>query len=277
MSDRVIRAITDDSGFRVIVALTTETVRGAAQAQRARGDVARSFGELLTGGILIREAMAPRFRVQVILKGAGSSMVADSHPDGTSRGLVRFPGKVTEARSDRPLLQIMRTLANGGVHQGIVEVKSGSMSDALMQYMQESEQIVTTLGVAATLDGDEVTAAGGYLVQLLPEAGRGPLMVMTERLAAFPSMDELLRKSGVTPDAILGELLYAMPFARLEESPLTFACRCSQVGVMTTLATLPRADIEELLREEVLELTCDYCGKAYRVPPAQLRPLLTSS
>lgn len=146
-----------------------------------------------------------------------------------------------------------------------------------MAYMQDSEQVVSTLAVATVLEDGRVTAAGGYIVQLLPEVERGPLMVMTERLADFESLEEVL-KSGASPDALLEELLYAMPFTRLEASTLSFACHCSQVRVVSTLSTLPRGDIEDLIRGgEVLEIRCDYCGKEYRVPPAQLRSLLTTS
>ena len=276
--DTVARAITDDGAFRVIAALTTATVRGAVAAQRAQGVTARRFGELVTGAVLIREAMAPRLRVQAILKeGTRGSMVADAHPDGTSRGLVNFGA---EGRGAGPtLLQVMRTLPSGALHQGLVQVPAeGGVSGALMAYMQDSEQIVTTIAVSAVLDGDEVRVAGGYLVQLLPEVERGPLMVMTERLAAFPPVEELLRAEGVTPAALLDELLYGMPFTRLSESRLAFGCHCSQVRLVATLSTLPRSDVEELIRDgQVLEITCDYCGKEYGIPPAQLRPLLTPS
>jgi molecular chaperone Hsp33 len=290
-SDSVVRAITDDGAFRVITARTTETVRGAVAAQSARGATAKHFGELLTGAVLVREAMAPNLRVQGILKGASGkgSLVADSHPDGTSRGLVNFGaggGAISVGKG--ALLQVMRTLPSGMLHQGVVEVpepapdaargpRAGGISGGLMAYMQDSEQVVSTIAVATVLEGDAVIAAGGYIVQLLPEVERGPLLVMTERLADFESLEEVLR-SGASPDTLLDELLYGMPFTRLEESSLSFACRCSQVRVVSTLATLPRGDIEDLLRSgEVLEIRCDYCGKEYQVLPVQLRSLLTTS
>jgi molecular chaperone Hsp33 len=298
--DSVVRAITQDGAFRVIVARTTETVRGAVRAQGATGPTAARFGELLTGAVLLREAMAPRLRVQVILKAGGGrgSLVADAHPDGTTRGLVNFgaakhaaiqreaPRDAASAPSapdlslDRgALLQVMRTLPSGSLHQGVVGVpETGGISGALMQYMQDSEQIVSTIAVAAHVGDDLVTAAGGYLVQLLPEVERGPLMVMTERLTGFSGLDDVLRLHDGSPDVLLDELLYGMPYARLSESRLGFACQCSQVRVIASLATLPRSDIEDLVKDgEVLEIRCDYCGKEYGVHPAQLRPLLTPS
>src|SRR6266511_2418355 len=81
-ADSVLRAMTDDGAFRVITARTTETVRGAIEAQGAAGETARTFGELITGAILYRETMAPQLRVQGVLKGSSGtgSLVADSHP-----------------------------------------------------------------------------------------------------------------------------------------------------------------------------------------------------
>jgi molecular chaperone Hsp33 len=284
--------MTDDGAFRVITARTTETVRGAISAQSARGATAKHFGELITGAILVREAMAPNLRVQGILKSATGkgSLVADAHPDGTSRGLVNFgsggSGEISVGKG--ALLQVMRTLANGMLHQGVVEVPGPNPGDprgnpesgisrGLMAYMQDSEQVFSTIAVATVLDGDRVVAAGGYIVQLLPEVERGPLMVMTERLADFGDLEQVL-KSGASPDTLLSELLYGMPFTRLEESSLSFACHCSHLRVVSTLATLPRGDIEDLLRSgEVLEIRCDYCGKDYQVAPGQLRSLLTTS
>ncbi|AGP33090.1 Hsp33 family molecular chaperone HslO [Sorangium cellulosum] len=284
-SDSVVRAITIDGAFRVITALTTDTVRGAIAVQSATGATAQRLGELITGAILVREAMAPNLRVQAIVKGATGhgTLVADSHPDGTSRGLVNL-GKGAADKSaveigEGSLLQVMRTLPNGMLHQGVVEVPAaGGISGGLMTYMQESEQVVSMIAVATLIGENGVGASGGYLVQLLPEVERGPLMVMTERLKDFERLDDVLAHEGASADVLLEELLYGMPFSRLDDSPLSFSCRCSELRVMTTLASLPRTDIEEMVEDgKVLDIRCDYCGKDYQVSPSQLRSLLTTS
>ncbi|WP_437288205.1 Hsp33 family molecular chaperone HslO [Sorangium sp. So ce406] len=284
-SDSVVRAITIDGAFRVITALTTETVRGAIAVQSASGKTAQRLGELITGAILVREAMAPNLRVQAIIKGASGNgtLVADSHPDGTSRGLVNLgkgaaDGSAVEVGAGS-LLQVMRTLPSGMLHQGVVEVPAeGGISGGLMAYMQESEQVVSMIAVATLLGEDGVGASGGYLVQLLPEVERGPLMVMTERLKDFERLDDVLAHEGASADVLLEELLHGMPFSRLDDSPLSFSCRCSELRVMTTLASLPRSDIEEMVEDgKILDIRCDYCGKDYQVSPSQLRSLLTTS
>lgn len=285
MSDKVIRAMTNDGAFRVIVALTTETIAGAIASQDAKGSVASRFGDLLTGSILIREAMSPNMRVQAILKGASGkgSFVTDAKPDGTNRGLVGFAGSTGEDMASKgALLKMMRTLPNGSLHQGIVEVSfdpaDGGISGALMAYMQNSEQIVSTIAVATMLEGDTVKAAGGYIVELLPEVERGPLMIMTQRLEDFPKLEELLQNPELSPETLVAELLYGMEHTTLAESSLSYSCGCNDLKLLSSLATLPRSDIEDLVRDnEMLDIQCDYCRKRYAISPEQLRTLLVVS
>ncbi|HRI66800.1 MAG TPA: Hsp33 family molecular chaperone HslO [Polyangium sp.] len=281
--DRAVRAMTNDGAFRIIAAVTTQTVRGAVQAQNARGSIAAHFGELLTGAILIREAMSPTLRVQGILKiPGGGSMVADAHPDGKTRGIVGFSGAAATTNGTQMLLEMMRTLQNGSLQRGIVEVtfdeRNGGISGALMQYMQHSEQIVSTIAVTTQMQGDEVIAAGGYIVELLPEVERGPLMLMTQRLEDFPTLPELMHKEAKWTTHLIEELLYGMPYTILAESDLAYGCQCSELRVLSSLITLPRSEINSLLEDSrVLEIQCDYCGKDYAISPTQLRSFLTPS
>src|SRR6185503_8406827 len=145
-NDSVLRAITDDGAFRVIVVRTTDTVQHVLSAQGAQGATGRHLGDLVTGSVLFRETMAPNLRVQGILKGAGGSgsLVADSHPSGKTRGLVQLAGNATEiAIGPGAIMQMMRTLPDGKINQGFVEMPDGnaSISRALMEYMQTSEQV----------------------------------------------------------------------------------------------------------------------------------------
>lgn len=280
--DSVLRAMTDDGTFRVLTARTTQTVRGALAAQRASGETARHFGDLITGVVLTRLTMAPQLRVQGILRGKGHSgtLVADSHPTGRTRGLVSRPeGTSGPELGPGSMLRLMRTLHDGRLQQGIVELPVGGISDAIMQYMLISEQVTTMVAVSTVFDPDgSMLSAGGYLVQLLPGAKRGPLMVMTERLEEFRSIDDRVSRSDFSAASLMSDLLYAMPFTPLGETDVRFECWCSQVSVMSALSTLPRSELQSMLDDgEVLEIRCDYCNANYRVAPAELRGLLSPS
>lgn len=279
-TDNVLRAITDDGAFRVIACDTTAMVRQAIEAQRPESiELAKIFGELLTGAVLVRESMAPDHRLQVVLQGddARVKMVADTHPDGATRGLVQAPTDVkVMPLGERGLLQVARTLANGSLHQGVVQVPGkGTVSAAFMAYMQESEQVVTMIALGTHVVGGEVTASGGYMVQLLPEVEEGPLAVMTERLRDFEDIVPLLARGAGSPTELVAETLYGMPYTTVGDNTVHFGCRCSPERLAISLASLPRADIESLMSDgKTLEIECDYCRKKYEFTQAQLKQLL---
>ena len=281
ISDRAVTAVTVDGAFRVIVARTTETVRAAIAAQGVSGANARNLADVLTGTILVRLTMAPGLRVQGIVRGAGSrgTIVGDSHPDQTTRGLVQLPGDLEEVSLAKgAVMQMMRTMPRGDLHTGVVEVPDESVARALMGYFQASEQIEC---VARTLlrETDEGIEAAGYVVQLLPEVSRAPLAVMTERLAAdYEDADAVIERTERDPVELLGAILEFMPHAVTQDQLLSFGCRCSSVRVLSSLATLSKDEIRSLIADgESLDITCDYCGKNYAIPLTALQGLLTSS
>lgn len=285
--DCVLRAITDDDTFRVIVAVTSSLVDEATRLNQAgfgQGAAAEAsrlhYANLLTGAVLIRETMAPGYRVQSVLRGAsGGRLVADAHSDGMTRGLVELDLPNTFRLSAGCSLEVMRSIPNGRGYRSIVQPEGdGGVPEALMVYLQESEQIVSVISAGATWVEGDVSYAGGYVVQLLPGAARGPLMVMAERLSEMSSAAELIEKQGGDPKAVLDEILYAIPYSMLDERPVFFGCRCSREAVLASLGTLPKSDLLELSEKgEVLEIDCDYCRAEYKVAPAQLRGLLQPS
>lgn len=280
--DRAVTAVTHDGAFRVIVARTTETVREAAAFQNVSGENAVNLADVLSGTILVRLTMAPTYRVQGIVRGAGQrgTLVGDSHPDGSARGLVQRPaGLERVSLAPGAIMQMMRTFPTGAVHQGVVEVPPTGISGAIMSYFLSSEQIASVACVGSLLEDGEIVAAGAYVVQLLPEVSRAPLAVMTERLDAdFSDRAAVLRMIQEDPARLLSEVLYGMPYQTTQQADLRFGCRCSSVRVLSSLATLPKADIRELMAsEEHLHITCDYCGQAYELPPKALAGLLSES
>lgn len=265
--------MTDDGSLRVIVVDVTETVRGAARAQRADASEAKWLGDLIAGTVMIRETMSPDLRVQGILQGSAGAFVADSHPDGGSRGLIQRGSKVSSVDGAR--LQMMRTLPRGSVQQGIIRVDERvGVSDALMRYLQQSEQVESALAVSTLVQDGEVVAAGGYLIQLLPELDEATLALVTARLQGFPAM-EALQGSAATVDGVMSMLLEHLPFTELARGPLRFQCRCDRARLIQALSTVGRDELESMIAEaKPLEIGCDYCNAQYTIDVSELRPLL---
>ncbi len=278
--DRAISAVTHDGSFRVLAVRSTRTTRALAKSQRATGPTVENLADLASGTILVRLTMAPNYRVQGIIQGAGGgTLVADSWPDGGTRGLVRANGPVQFGEGAR--MQLMRSLPNGAMHQGIVEVsREHRVSGAVMNYLLESEQVTSALGVASVVSEEgEVLLSGGYVVQLLPECTEPPLAVMYERLRHdFADLSRVLAELDGDPDKLVAEILSGMDYTRTLEFDLDYRCRCSAERVLASLATVGKDELEDMIRKaEPLSISCDYCGQGYEVQTETLRGLLTTS
>ena len=276
--------MTNDGAFRIVAARTTDTAQAVISAQELSGLAAQDMADLLTAAVLYRETMAPSLRVQCIVRfedNAGQ-LVADSHPDGWTRGLFqKGSGEAPpDIRKTQATLQMMRTLPNSELQRGVVQLpEGGNLSEGFMRYMQLSEQIVSMISLGSVVEAQQ-PAAGGYVVQLLPEAveAEAAMETMTERLGNFVEIRDRLQGSDSSPSQLVEQIFEGMPFTWLHSSDIRFGCHCSQVRVMTTLSVLNRTDIQELVDEgEPLSVGCDYCGTSYTVEIAQLQGLLSAS
>jgi len=281
LGDRVTRAMTSDGAFRVIAAITTDTVTRAARTQGLSGGDALKLAELITGAVLLRETTSPGRRVQILVRDRqGGVLVADAMPDGSNRGIVNPGSADTVIRSSGDTtMQVSYTMRNGALHQGLVDVPAGSdLSTALMRYMQQSEQTVSVISVTALADGaDGLAVAGGYVVQLLPEAERPALRAMTRHLDELDSLDRLLAGPVTSSRELVSHLLLGFEHAELADSPLCFGCTCSEERVLSGLARLGPDDVASLVGSEApLEVRCDACGQRYEIEPEELRAFVVA-
>ncbi len=266
--------MTVDGAFRVIAAVTTGTVRGALASQGVGDELGLRLGELMTAAVLLRETTQPARRVQLLWRDRrGGTLVADALPDGSNRGIVN-PGDGTTdvlAAGDH-LLQVSYTLPNRAMHQGTVGIPDGEdMSSALMRYLHQSEQILAMTAVAALPGPGGVRSAGGYIVQLLPEATRQVIDEMTDHIGNLPPVTTLIEGASVTAAQLVAALMGELEHEPLATSELRFGCTCSDERVMASIMTLPDDEVDAMLTGDPLEVRCDACGQMYRIEIEALR------
>ncbi|HZF83645.1 MAG TPA: Hsp33 family molecular chaperone HslO [Burkholderiaceae bacterium] len=181
-------------------------------------------------------------------------------------------------------------------YQGVVPLfgdrgeKLGKLSDVLQHYMLQSEQLDTTMVLAA----DDKVAAG-LLIQRLPVTGEGNLAGGAARaneddiglnedynriatLAASLTREELLT---LDVETILRRLFWEEKLLRFEpRSGMLgphFACTCSRERVTNMLRGLGQEEAESILAERGnIEVGCDFCGKQYRFDPVDAAQIFTS-
>ena len=177
-------------------------------------------------------------------------------------------------------------------YQGVVPLfddhrnKIDKFSDVLQHYMLQSEQLDTTLVLAA----DDKTAAG-LLIQRLPIKGEGNLAAKASMadedeigrnedynrisiLAASLKSEELLQ---LDADTILRRLFWEEKLIRLETLAPSFACSCSRDRVSNMIRSLGADEVESILSERNdVEVGCDFCGMQYRFDAVDAAQIFTS-
>ena len=178
-------------------------------------------------------------------------------------------------------------------YQGVVPLhgdhreKIEKLSEVLEHYMLQSEQLDTTLILAA-----DNKVAAGLLIQRLPTAGEGNLagsLVSKENedeigvnedynrisiLASSLKREELLE---LDVDTILRRLFWEEKVLRFEPQTPHFACTCSRARVANMIRSLGADEAESILAERgEIDVGCDFCGKQYRFDAVDAAQIFTS-
>lgn len=144
-------------------------------------------------------------------------------------------------------------------YQSMVPLQSTSMSENLMNYFAQSEQISTRVWLAVN-----ETAAAGMLLQLMPgqdTVQREQFWEYAVQLGQTVSEEELLTLDNQT----LLYRLYNETEVRVFDSRGTqFQCRCSLDKMRQVINILGEKEAQELLEEQgKIDIRCDFCNKEY--------------
>jgi len=269
--------------------------------------VAELLGEMAAAGVLMQSNI--KFNGALVLQIFGDGpvkvAVAEVQHDLTVRATAKVIGDVQVG--DR-LAELVNVHNKGRCaitldpkdkfpgqqpYQGVVPLhgdqreKLGKLSDVLQHYMLQSEQLDTTLVLAA--DGK---VAAGLLIQRLPVEGEGNLegsLVSKANedaigvqedynriatLAASLKRDELLE---LDVDTILRRLFWQEKILRFPAETPRFACTCSRERVANMIRGLGQAEADDIVREQgQIEVGCDFCGQQYRFDAVDAAQLFTS-
>lgn len=240
--------------------------------------VTRLVGEMTAGSILLASSL--KFEGSLIMQVQGDGPVRLAIVEVRNGLLVRATVKMneTEAVDEAMGLKALVNAHGKGrcaimldpkdrrdgepLYQGVVPLTGETVADALMGYMQQSEQIHTKLWLAA----DEESAAGLMLQQMPDFGGKDEELKndddsvnRIETLAATITDEELLT---LTPQEVTHRLFWEEAPEYFEPLEPKFACTCSREKIEAMIRNLGEVEALQIVKDEgKLEVTCDFCGR----------------
>ena len=200
---------------------------------------------------------------------AQHSALSPSVPDLIGRGYIAFTvdqGEHTER------------------YQGIVELIGASLAECAQHYFRQSEQIQAGIKLSVARSGDNgAWRAGGLMLQRVPPEGGytviaddvedGWRRAMVLMSSATPA--ELVDPD-LSPHRLLFRLFHDEGVRVYPTHPIEARCRCSKERIGRILRSFPAQDIEEMSKDEVITVTCEFCNTRYEFAGEDFAPLASA-
>lgn len=273
--------------------------------------VASLLGELLALAALISGALKfdGVFSVQAKGDGPVGTLVVDITTDGKMRGYAQFDDERLRAvvgkedPVDWRTSPVPRLLGSGHLaftvdqgpdterFQGIVELTGARLAESAHNYIRQSEQLDAVVLLAAgrvpVESAESAWRAGGVMIQRLPNKGRSLLSGEARddddeddwvSAVAFMSStrEEELLDAALHPHELLYRLFHEDGVRVFEPNPLVMFCRCTQDKVVGMLRSFPRTEIEQMTVDDMVIVTCEFCGLDYNFAPMDLDGIYAS-
>ena len=229
-----------------------------------------------------------RLTLQARSDGPVSILVADYFTPGRVRGYAKFD----EARLPKdPMPSVQDMLGKGSLaitldqgpdmerYQGIVELVGSSLAASVVDYLERSEQVESTirLSTAELVGADGHWRLGALMLQNLPEAGAPFLTEDGERfqrpadspwaraqIFAQSVEDHELTDPQISHERLLYRLFHEDGVRVEPLQTIEFGCTCSAERVESVLRQYNPDDLSEMLEDGLVRARCEFCGAEYR-------------
>ncbi|MBU6450791.1 MAG: Hsp33 family molecular chaperone HslO [Cyanobacteria bacterium REEB67] len=279
MKDGILKAMSSDGTIRAVIATTTELVELARQKHDLSFTATAALGRALTAGALLAPILAREGQVALKFQGNGplGRVVVDASPRGTVRGYVENPQvelplnsvgnfDVGGAIGQKGYLHVTIDHGFGEPQQSTVELASGEVGEDINRYLVTSDQTGSIVVIGTHLNKNGVEAAGGLIVQLLPDHTEDTICKIENNITTFGTFTFLMRR-GMDLQTILSRILHGFDVTPLTEvKPVSFYCKCSRERFLEALKILPHEDLMDMAEEDgKAEGRCQFCNELYLV------------
>lgn len=288
MKDYILRSTAGDGQVRAFVATTRNMVEKARDLHKTSKVATAALGRTLTATSMMGLMMKnDGDKITVIIKGGGpiGSILATANSKGIVKGYVDNPNVVVEDYENGKLnvaaavgsegtVRVTKDLGLREPYNGSYPMVSGEIAQDLTYYFALSEQTPSVVALGVLTKEEEVEYAGGFIVQLMPDATEETISKLESNVANLDSITNML-KEGKTPEDILNIVLDGLNPQILDKCDVGFECECSKERVEGVLISIGQHQLAEMIEEDKkAEIGCQFCNSKYMFDEDELKAIL---
>ncbi len=287
MKNNFIKAIAKGGMVRISAIDGTEIVKKASELHKTSATVSAALGRLLMAtGLMSYEFKDDISKLTLKIQGDGE--IGQLFCIG-QRGHVKgyaLNSDVEIPPNSKGKLDVSKAIGNGYLYVikdiglkepyiGQVPLYTGEIAEDIAYYFTVSEQINSAVGLGVLVEKDlSIKKAGGFIIQMLPDAD--PLLAdfITYRLEEIPSITKMM-EDGKEIKQILEFIFEGMDLEILEEGHVDYLCDCSREKIEKALISLGKNELLEIAKDNKdEEVVCHFCSKKYNFTPTDLKNLI---
>lgn len=289
MSDGMIRALAYDGQVRVSAVICTDVVETARQCHNAYPTAIAALGRTIASTLLLSWGLKGEGTITLRIFGDGP--LGGIIVTGDAKGNVK--GYVQEPQTDLPLnsrgkldvggaigqgdLYITKDIGLKEPYTGSVPLVTGEIGDDVASYLMSSEQTPSVVSVGVLVNPDyTVAAAGGIILQAMPDADEAVLDDLEEKMKAVRPVSSLIHE-GADIAGIIQNYLPGVAVQLLEQNPVQWYCNCSRERIAGLLKSIGVQELEDMIEKEgETEVVCHFCNTHYHFDKTELETLRVS-
>jgi len=289
MESKYIRGMSGNQMIRFVMVNSTGVVEKARSLHDTTPVATAALGRTLTAasmlGLLLK-GHKETVSIQVKGNGPARTVYATADSNGNVKGYIGNPLVDVPFKTDGKLdvgaavgtdgeMIIIRDFGLKEPYVGRSKLTTGEIAEDLVSYFMTSEQqpSAISLGVSVTKNA-MVEAAGGLLIQPLPNIDEETLTLLETTLAKMRPISDMVRE-GLTPEEIISEVLFNFKISVLDQGYVNFECDCQIERIEKGLISLGEKELLEIIEEDGhAETSCHFCNKKYTFDKEALESLL---
>jgi len=283
--DRLIRATGAKVPFRLVLADITNSANEIGKMHGASSETLRLLAETSLASLILSSGLKflGTVSVKVNFSGDISFSQAESTPQGLFRAMIP-QDEILAAQKYEPVLSPIHfqvvTLNERGKRAGesIIDAVSESMGRNLSVYMLQSAQTNSAVGIEAKVnknDPHKLDYAVAFYVEPYPDISGAELTTLEKQISKLPPFGEFYDGKAYSLHSLMDSISGDYNVAIVREIEPKPYCPCSKIRTLSTLASIPTADLEDLIKDNKdLELVCDFCRNKYIITPDEIRDIL---